>query len=1277
MLRILFAIICILLCRVAMSASPAPTSVALDPSSNTGLSTSDMITNLDNSTPARVLKFNVTGTVPGATVTIDEFGTVVGSAVATGTTTQVVTDGSHPLGVSNIQEQIGATQTLPGDTASTGVYTFIAIDSSAPPAPPGMLDRTFGTNGRVVTAFRQNSQVLAVAVQTDGKIVTGGVTSQAFSTDDFALVRYLPNGALDPAFGSGGEVQLDFSSRHDQINAITLLGDGRILAVGTSRFSPQNLGAAARFNSDGTLDTTFGTGGRATFAFGTSTTYITGVALQSDGKALMCGQYDTSAAFVARIKTDGTLDTSFGTNGVTLVSGFGHFTGIKVLPDDRFYAGGSLNSAFIVSRFTSSGSLDSGFGSGGTVALRVDSNTSIGQCLELQSDGKPVIAGSSFIPATFRQQVALARYDTSGNLDAGFGSGGIVKTSITSGNDTATSIAIQPDGKLVAAGMGKNFTAVRYNTNGTLDSTFGSGGTTTIAITDYPTAQSNALALQADGTIVIAGQAGRFGGDDMAVVRLVAQAPTQCLALDPASDTGVVGDNSTAVANPTLDVLSSDLYYRIYDNGEQVSNDYETASTFAITPLSDGTHTITTCSVDAAGNVSSAGNPLLLTISGGAPLITMTYLPATPTFNDVVHVDIQFDQTVTGLTSSEIQLTDATLVGLSGSGSHYTLDIQPLTFGTATVFIPGASAINSSNVGNVRSRLTIPIDKVTPIITWNTPANITYGTPLPAAILNASASVAGTFSYTPSAGTVLNAGPQTLSVLFTPTSPSYKTAIATVSLTIDRATPGITWSNPANIVYGTVLSSTQLNAVATVTGTYSYLPLSGTVLDAGTQPLNLHFTPQDLSNYVPVDAQVNLNVQPAAPVVTWAPPPSFEYGTPLSAVQLNASANTPGTFNYTPGPLTILNAGIQTLNLQFVPASANYLNANVSRTINVLQQQALASWANPADISEATPLSDAQLNASTPIAGHFVYNPPKGTRLSPGQYTLSATLVPLDTVDFSAPPVLTVMIQVVAVPVLQSVQMPVVLQVNESGDFFADSTGYGNPTVSWDFGDGTHASANSVAHSFRVAGTYTVTVSSTDVLGGSTSTTAAVVVLPLGTGNQTDSDGDGFPDSVEVAAGTSPSNGTDTPFGGTTAGSPLTLQVTKLSIGLNFLKTGADSISMTGALPLSNQNSDSQPTVIFDAGGVVTVFNLTNGSARNGHDQFRLAFNKKTPTATFTAQLKGSFRNTLATSNLTADQDVKGAQRTILVTVYCMNQKFQGQVTRSWTAKKGKSGALR
>ena len=161
--------------------------------------------------------------------------------------------------------------------------------------------------------------------------------------------------------------------------------------------------------------------------------------------------------------------------------------------------------------------------------------------------------------------------------------------------------------------------------------------------------------------------------------------------------------------------------------------------------------------------------------------------------------------------------------------------------------------------------------KQDPTITWANPANIVDGTALSATQLNATASVAGNYIYTPPIGTVLSVGAaQNLKVDFTPTDAiHYNTATKTVTITvIAKTTPTITWANPANITVGTALSATQLNAIASVAGAYVYTPAIGTVLALGdAQNLKVDFTPTDAANYTTATKTVTINVKPAGVVI--------------------------------------------------------------------------------------------------------------------------------------------------------------------------------------------------------------------------------------------------------------------------------------------------------------------------------------------------------------------------------------------------------------------------
>ncbi|AKB49259.1 Chitin binding protein (plasmid) [Methanosarcina barkeri str. Wiesmoor] len=290
--------------------------------------------------------------------------------------------------------------------------------------------------------------------------------------------------------------------------------------------------------------------------------------------------------------------------------------------------------------------------------------------------------------------------------------------------------------------------------------------------------------------------------------------------------------------------------------------------------------------------------------------------------------------------------------------------------------------------------------KVSPTIIWAGSVAITYGTALSEAQLNANASVPGTFVYSPASGTIPGAGTHTLQTTFTPTdTTNYTMASSSVSLTVNKAIPLVTWSNPADITSGTALGSTQLDAFASVPGSFAYNPVSGTVLRTGTHALKVRFTPADTTNYTTVSNSVSLTVNKAIPLITWSNPADITSGTALSSTQLNANASVPGTFVYTPATGTVLNAGTHTLHVDFTPAdTASYKSASKDVTINVVSQKMIPiiTWNTPADITYGTALDSAQLNALASVPGSFAYTPALGTVLSAGMHNLSLDFTPAD-----------------------------------------------------------------------------------------------------------------------------------------------------------------------------------------------------------------------------------------------------------------------------------------
>lgn len=295
--------------------------------------------------------------------------------------------------------------------------------------------------------------------------------------------------------------------------------------------------------------------------------------------------------------------------------------------------------------------------------------------------------------------------------------------------------------------------------------------------------------------------------------------------------------------------------------------------------------------------------------------------------------------------------------------------------------------------------------KEVPTIAWATPAAITCGTTLSATQLNAAASVPGAFAYSPSVGALLNAGPQTISVTFTPAdSADYATATASVTIQVNQGTPIITWATPVAISYGTPLGAAQLDATSgNAAGSFAYVPPSGTVLPAGSQTLTATFTPTDPADFTMASASVTIQVNKSTPAIAWAAPAAIPYGTALGPAQLDASSGgVAGTFVYSPGAGTALTAGSHTLTVTFNPTDSADLNpATASVTIQVSQATPALTWASPAPIVYGTALGAAQLDATASVAGTFAYSPTAGALLGAGPHTLSVTFTPADTVDYA------------------------------------------------------------------------------------------------------------------------------------------------------------------------------------------------------------------------------------------------------------------------------------
>jgi uncharacterized delta-60 repeat protein len=389
----------------------------------------------------------------------------------------------------------------------------------------GEFDTSFGTGGKVFTDFSTRiDTAYDMVIQPDGKIVVVGM-SQFDSTAwyNFGLARYNPDGTLDTSFGTDGKVSTDFFMEYDIAYAVALQSDGKIVVAGSAS-NPNPLlrldFAVARYNSNGTLDTTFAGTGKTTVDFQTMEDEARAVVIQADNKIVIGGTarvnngpshgYDFA---LARLNSDGTLDTTFDGDGKLTtnfpINGFpeDNLRTLALYPDGRILAGGATftNGNFALARYNPNGSLDTTFDTDGFVSTDVQGNGNRDEIYTARvlPDGKILAVGSSTVNGSeYSHSFALARYEMNGSLDPTFGGDGTVFNAPASfREEIAADVAITTDGKIVVGGA--NFVFARYFSNGDLDPFFGSRGR--LYSYNHLPSIANAIALQSDGKLLAAG----------------------------------------------------------------------------------------------------------------------------------------------------------------------------------------------------------------------------------------------------------------------------------------------------------------------------------------------------------------------------------------------------------------------------------------------------------------------------------------------------------------------------------------------------------------------------------------------------------------------------------------------------------------------------------------------------------------------------------------------------------------------------------------------------
>ncbi len=404
-------------------------------------------------------------------------------------------------------------------------------------AQQSVLDTSFNHSGKLFTNIA--GMLTSCLVQPDGKILIGG-TGRVNNSSRFVIGRLLSNGNYDNSFGTNGILYDSFyNSLSDDLNYLLLQPDGKIIAIGTSD-SFINLNAViARYLPNGALDNTFGNNGKLKFSeanFGT----INSAALQPDGKIVLAGKH--GGFILLRLQTNGLFDSTFGTYGKVLTNiGTLPYSGanaVMVQSDGKIVAGGSsYHNTFYwaaIMRYLANGTLDNTFGTNGVVETSVRGYYDVINSVVQQPDGKIIATGNSTINGSGGATTAflLMRYDSLGNLDNSFNGNGKLIKNLGNRDDKCYKAILQTDGKIVVGGYTTNaninldFAMYRANSDGTDDYNFGSGGVVTgnfIFNSSNFNDHGQMIAMQPDGKLIIAGYSALSGAGSFAFIRFTNQ----------------------------------------------------------------------------------------------------------------------------------------------------------------------------------------------------------------------------------------------------------------------------------------------------------------------------------------------------------------------------------------------------------------------------------------------------------------------------------------------------------------------------------------------------------------------------------------------------------------------------------------------------------------------------------------------------------------------------------------------------------------------------------
>ncbi len=392
---------------------------------------------------------------------------------------------------------------------------------------PGNLDLTFNGNGRLSTFIdpvNKSSIISDMLIQPDGKILLIGSNFNG-TKNDFLLVRFLTSGDLDLSFNQSGRVITTFATGDATAYAATIDAEGKITVVGTTNGGnlSTNYFGIARYYPNGSPDNVFSQDGQLNSIVGEGNDWATCVAVQEDSKIVIAGLSQDPSGFkssiaLARYFPTGLFDHSFGDKGkvITEVTDYnGTASALLIQDDGKVLVGGTLSnqtfdsSVFCLVRYNPDGSLDESFGDMGIVTTSFGKSLSGVVDLSLLKSGKILALGTTTDTTLVNSVMTVVRYHPDGTIDSTFAGDGVVNVSVGSSGTFASSMAIQPDDKILLAGTAEfdtlyDFAIARLNANGTIDRMFSGDGIANVNFDGYLDF-AESVKLQKDGKILLAG----------------------------------------------------------------------------------------------------------------------------------------------------------------------------------------------------------------------------------------------------------------------------------------------------------------------------------------------------------------------------------------------------------------------------------------------------------------------------------------------------------------------------------------------------------------------------------------------------------------------------------------------------------------------------------------------------------------------------------------------------------------------------------------------------